>query len=103
MANKGPNHAGGRAPLELTGRRFGRLLVMEQAPRPIRFGSPPGTYWFCWCDCGQNRIVLGRSLVTGGTQSCGCLRREILIARRGEKRPRQMRVTKLGALVCAPG
>lgn len=29
-------------------------------------------YWKCKCDCGNETIVLGTSLRTGITKSCGC-------------------------------
>ncbi len=32
--------------------------------------------WLCRCDCGTERYVLERSLLYGGSESCGCLRRE---------------------------
>jgi len=32
--------------------------------------------WLCRCDCGTERYVLERSLLYGGSQSCGCLRLE---------------------------
>lgn len=32
--------------------------------------------WLCRCDCGTERYVLERSLLYGGSKSCGCLRRE---------------------------
>ena len=56
-------------PLDLTGRRFGRLAAIRLATlRPRR--------WFCLCDCGAEKAVIQNSLMTGNTQSCGCLRRE---------------------------
>lgn len=53
---------------DLTGRRFGRLTVIkddivEQGHRK----------WLCKCDCGNETIVLGISLLSGKTQSCGCI------------------------------
>jgi hypothetical protein len=33
-------------------------------------------YYFMRCDCRNFKKVLGSSLVSGATQSCGCLRRE---------------------------
>lgn len=33
--------------------------------------------WLCRCECGNERIVLGKCLRNGHTQSCGCLTREI--------------------------
>lgn len=32
--------------------------------------------WLCRCDCGTKRYVLERSLLYGGSVSCGCLRKE---------------------------
>jgi len=46
--------------------------------------------WLCRCECGNERIVLGKCLRNGHTQSCGCLNRDInsersLIDRTGER------------------
>jgi hypothetical protein len=50
----------------MTGRRFGQLLVQEQA------GSRrTGLLWRCLCDCGTETIVQGTNLRNGHTQSCG--------------------------------
>ncbi len=56
----------------LTGKRFGRLLVMERA------GSDPHhrATWKCICDCGNQAITTGASLINGYTKSCGCLHSE---------------------------
>lgn len=32
--------------------------------------------WLCHCECGTERYVLERSLLYGGSVSCGCLRKE---------------------------
>jgi hypothetical protein len=58
--------------IDLTGRRFGRLVVVNRdmtAPtkRPA---------WRVVCDCGQKRTVAGSALRKGLTRSCGCLRAE---------------------------
>ena len=34
--------------------------------------------WLCRCECGTERYVLERSLLSGGSKSCGCLRQEQL-------------------------
>lgn len=53
----------------LTGQRFGRLLVVEPlGPRSSKI------YWSCQCDCGATCAVVGANLRCGKTQSCGCLR-----------------------------
>lgn len=57
--------------LELTGRRFGRLEVLERA------GSKYGhSLWRCICDCGKETFVLACALQKGETLSCGCLKGE---------------------------
>jgi hypothetical protein len=52
---------GGRGlmkPLELTGLRFGRLVVIYQESER-RDGD---VCWLCQCDCGNRRIIRGRNL-----------------------------------------
>jgi len=57
--------------VNLIGQRFGRLLVVEFG------GKVNGKYsWLCVCDCGGHSKPLSASLLSGGTTSCGCLRRE---------------------------
>lgn len=58
--------------IDLTGQRFGRLLVIELAP-----GYKKSTHWICKCDCGKIVVVWGQSLRKGNTTSCGCYHREI--------------------------
>lgn len=58
--------------IDLTGQRFGRLVVKERAPNHGR----EGTFWLCQCDRGKTAIVAGSKLRSGHTQSCGCLQRE---------------------------
>lgn len=52
---------------DVTGRRFGRLVV--QQPANSLAGS---ARWQCLCDCGRVVIVAGSSLVRGRTTTCGC-------------------------------
>ena len=56
---------------DLTGKRFGRLRVIER--RGSKSRQP---LWLCLCDCGAERIVPGAHLRGGNTKSCGCWRRE---------------------------
>ena len=58
--------------IDLTGRRFGRLLVLSKAGR--RVGS--AVVWRCQCDCGRTVEVAARNLLHSGTVSCGCNRQE---------------------------
>jgi len=64
---------------DLTGQRFGRLLVIERlAPETIF--QPLGdkrALWQCQCDCGKQCVVRGSDLCCKsrpGIRSCGCLR-----------------------------
>ena len=56
---------------DLTGRRFGRLVVLH------RNGSDKhkNAMWLCKCDCGNECSVAGASLWRGCTRSCGCYRK----------------------------
>lgn len=58
---------------DLTGRRFGRLTVVREAPEKSRADK---TAWHCRCDCGAEVDVMAGSLLRGLTKSCGCLNRE---------------------------
>lgn len=57
-----------RVPVDLTGRVFGRLVVVEQSDN--RRGR---VHWTCRCECGNTKSVAAKELVGGGTRSCGCL------------------------------
>ena len=55
------------------GRKYNHLKVIERGPNYI---SPKGiefSQWVCECDCNKRVLVLGSSLMTGHTKSCGCL------------------------------
>ena len=60
--------------VDLTGRRFGRLVVMGRADVPN-----VKVYWHCKCDCGNEKDIAGTSLTRtyGNTVSCGCYNKEI--------------------------
>lgn len=57
-------------PNDLTGQRFGHLLVEKLDHRT----SKRKYYWRCICDCGNVCVVQASKLTTGYTKSCGCLR-----------------------------
>lgn len=58
--------------INLVGKKFNRLEVLEYAqPRP----KPDGRlaqYWLCKCDCGREVEIRADSLKNGHTKSCGC-------------------------------
>lgn len=57
--------------LYLEGRRFERLIAMERR----------GKRWLCRCDCGNVKEISQGSLMKGKSRSCGCLSREMALAR----------------------
>jgi len=77
-------HGGGKPLRDLTGRTFGRLTVIERAPRPIGLRiEDTAAYWRVRCSgstryaCRGETVVRGASLGKPGSPvSCGCWRRE---------------------------
>lgn len=61
----------------LTGCRFGRWLVIEQAEKD-RSGE---IRYLCKCDCGNERVIRRTSLTTGNSKSCGCFSRDVATRR----------------------
>jgi hypothetical protein len=61
--------------ISLDGKRFSRLLVLQEAPR-VFSGGQSKRMFFCQCDCGVTCIVGYGDLTRGQTKSCGCLHRE---------------------------
>lgn len=58
--------------IDLTGQRFGRLVVIERAGK---IGSHIS--WICQCDCGNiTKPISGNNLKKGHVKSCGCLYRK---------------------------
>jgi hypothetical protein len=70
---------------DLTGQRFGRLVVIEMHPREPYY-TYKGPRWRCRCDCGAEKIISGMVLRNGQTRSCGCLRSDLLRARHQRNR-----------------
>lgn len=62
--------------MDLTGQRYGRLTVVEQAKTHVTPGGRNVYMWRCVCDCGKESIVSTSALRSGDTKSCGCLQRE---------------------------
>jgi hypothetical protein len=54
---------------DLTGQKFGLLTVLGRAPNS-KHGH---ACWHCVCEDGTKKVILGDSLISGSTRSCGCL------------------------------
>jgi hypothetical protein len=61
---------------DLSGKKFGRLLVTGQAGYYVQRNGTKGSLWACLCDCGNTVNVRVGKLNNGHTQSCGCLQAE---------------------------
>lgn len=63
---------------DLTGKKFGRLTVVEKFSAKEVGKAGTGTYWRCKCDCGGESMVRTHDLVHAKIKSCGCYRNEVL-------------------------
>lgn len=63
---------------DLTGKSYGRLTVVKQAPDYIQPNGRRRVRWECVCSCPNKTIcaVRGEDLRSGNSQSCGCLQKE---------------------------
>lgn len=60
--------------IDLTGQRFGRLVVEGFSHK----GKDGHSMWKCRCECGNIKVINGTSLKYGRSKSCGCLHNELL-------------------------
>lgn len=68
---------GPTALVDMMGLRVGRLTVIARAPGKARGGAR----WLCACDCGQSKVADASNLRQGRTNSCGCIRVEMVAAK----------------------
>lgn len=54
---------------ELTGGRYGSLTVLAYAGFSK---TRQQAAWLCRCDCGREKVIVGNSLTSGATKTCGC-------------------------------
>jgi hypothetical protein len=59
---------------DLTGQRFGLLVVLRRAPNQTLPSGQHQIMWECQCDCGCVVVVRGTHLKDGFTRSCGCVK-----------------------------
>lgn len=58
--------------VDLTGQIFNRLTVLKVDTER----KSKNKYWICQCSCGNIKSIQHSNLVSGLTQSCGCLHKE---------------------------
>ena len=56
-----------KKPYDLTNQKFGKLTALEL------FYKNNKVYWHCQCECGKFTDVPTNTLLSGRTQSCGCI------------------------------
>ncbi len=57
---------------DLTGKRFGRLVVINF----VNIDHTGKSKWHCKCDCGKEKIIQRSGLISGNSSSCGCFQKE---------------------------
>jgi len=67
---------------DLTGRRFGRLVVVRHVGR----NQNKRQVWDCLCDCGRPHIADSGALIKTHTTSCGCYLKERITKHGGSNR-----------------
>ena len=67
--------------INLHGKRFTRLTVLDRGKTVSRGEEGSVVYWVCRCDCGGIHEVRGAELRNGHTRSCGCLQAELRMPR----------------------
>ena len=64
--------------MNLLSKRFGRWTVVSKSEPRIDKNGCAINRWLCKCDCGNEKIVLQQSLISGRSKSCGCLNKDIV-------------------------
>jgi hypothetical protein len=60
----------------LTGKRFGKLIVLERVEKPKNV-QHKGAFWLCKCDCGKTKSIAATNLTSNHIRSCGCLKKTL--------------------------
>lgn len=69
---------------DITGERFGRLLVLEKTDDRVVNSS---VIWKCKCDCGKIVYANSSNLKRGHTASCGCYKKDYIESTRIDVQP----------------
>ena len=85
--------------IDLTGKRFGKLTVIERSKDKISPNGQIQPMWLCRCDCGNETIVKGRMLREGRSKSCGCFNIERTIERNTTHGKRGTRLYRIWASI----
>lgn len=71
---------------DLAGQRFGRLTVIRTYQKIVnQIEGRRVTLCDCLCDCQREHTARAQALKSGGIESCGCLRDDLLAEKRAAK------------------
>lgn len=65
-------------PKDLSGTRFGKLVVLDFFDWKVQPSGQRKALWRCACDCGEITVCTSSNLKSGHTSSCGCLFKEAI-------------------------
>lgn len=60
------------------GEKLGYFTVVKTVKPPAHLSTVQKTYVLAKCECGNERVLLYRNIFSGGTKSCGCMKRKLL-------------------------
>lgn len=70
--------------IDLSGKKFGRLLVLEKSESKVTPNGTARTMWKCKCDCGNIVFRSQQNLRDAKHPSCGCWKSELTSERKLE-------------------
>lgn len=73
---------------DLSGAKFGKLLVLSRAEDYISQSGKRYTRYNCVCECGNTGLVTRKNLISGHTKSCGCISRMVGRPKKAETKPK---------------
>jgi hypothetical protein len=60
----------------MIGQKFNRLTVIEEVEK-LRYKNQTVKRFLCKCECGNEKIIIGKHIRNGSTKSCGCFNIEV--------------------------
>lgn len=81
--------------IDLTGKRFGKLVVLSKGESRRTSGGQFKATWICKCDCGNTTTVDAEKLRNGRTRSCGCAFGEVV----SQKKRKDITGQRFGRLI----
>lgn len=84
------------APLNLIGKRIGRLTVVERTNN-TKHGA---TRWLCMCECGNTIVLTQQQIKKGHIDNCGCIKSPHFNTTHGASKTKLYNVWKLMIYRC---